>query len=325
MKKLKTEEKTKNLKCAIHNSQCGFSLVELMIALLITALVLGGIYTTFVVQQRSFIAQDQVTETQGSSKIAFDMIINDIRNAGYGYPDDEAPQINGFTGAITLDDAAGPDGSDVMTLVGGFRNIATIGLPTGQTNVEVGQTDASDNPYLDVCYTGTTKFNDTDKKYISIDGVTYAEITSIESGSSANCADTERLILDRTVDKAFPVDRPVYLIEDLTYQLTTADGTNCNNAKAGTVCLQRISSAGSTVTIASDIEDLQFDEIDQNADGNTDRIRVSLLARTAREDPTLEPSTKPYYATGIDLEGNITPDTDRSRRRIWSMEVALKN
>ena len=324
MKKLKTEEKTKNLKRVIRNSQRGFSLVELMIALLITALVLGGIYTTFVVQQRSFIAQDQVSETQGSSKIAFDMIVNDIRNAGYGYPDAEAPQVNGFTGAITLGDALGPNSSDIITLVGGFRDIATIGLPTGQTNVEVGQTDAADDPYLDVCYTGTTKFNDTDKKYISIDGVTYAEITKIESGSSANCANTERLILDRPVDKAFPVDRPVYLIEDVTYRLTTADGmTNCSNAKAGDICLQRVSTA--TVTIASDIEDLQFEEIDQNADGNTDRVRVSLLARTAREDPTLEPGTKPYYATGIDLEGNITPDTDRRRRRIWSMEVALKN
>ncbi|NOY38704.1 MAG: prepilin-type N-terminal cleavage/methylation domain-containing protein [Nitrospirae bacterium] len=312
MKKLKKEEKTKNLKSAIHNSQCGFSLVELMIAIMITVLVMAGVYTTFVVQQRSFIAQDQVTETQGSSKIAFDMIITDIRNAGYGYPDDEAPQINGFTGAITLNDAAGPNSSDIITLVGGFRDIATIGLPVGETNVEVGQTDASGSPYLDICYTGTANFNDTDKKYISIDGVTYAEITSIESNSSANCADTERLILDRSVDKAFPVDRPVYLIEDVTYQLSGTD-------------LQRVSSAGSTHTIASNIEDLQFEEIDQNADGNTDRIRVSLLARTAREDPTLEPSTKPYYATGIDLEGNITPDTDRSRRRIWSMEVALKN
>ncbi|MEC4686515.1 MAG: prepilin-type N-terminal cleavage/methylation domain-containing protein [Nitrospirota bacterium] len=326
MKKLKTEDRTKNFRFAIRNSQHGFSLVELMIALLITALVLGGIYTAFVVQQRSFIAQDQVTETQGSSKIAFDMIVNDIRNAGYGYPAAEAPQVNGYTSAITLGDALGPNGSDIITLVGGFRDIATIGLPAGQTNVEVGQTDAADNPYLDVCYTGTTKFNDTDKKYISIDGVTYAEITSIESGSSANCADTERLILDRPVDKAFPVDRPVYLVEDVTYRLTTADGmTNCNNAKAGDICLQRVITASGTVTIASDIEDLQFEEIDQNADGNTDRVRVSLLARTAREDPTLEPSTKPYYATGIDLEGNITPDTDRSRRRIWSMEVALKN
>ncbi|VAX29907.1 hypothetical protein MNBD_NITROSPIRAE03-1600 [hydrothermal vent metagenome] len=327
MKRQKTEDRTKSLKLAIRNSQRGFSLVELMIALLITALVMGGIYTTFVVQQRSFTSQDQVAETQGSSKIAFDMIVNDIRNAGYGYPEDEAPQINGFTGAVTINDPSlsppGPNGSDFLTLIGGFRDIATVGGV--QNTVETGQTDTSGSPYLDVCYTGTARFNDTNRKYISIDGVTYAEITNVGSDSIANCADTERLTLDRPVDKAFPVGRPVYLIEDVTYRLVTADGTNCNNAKAGTTCLQRVSGAGTTVTIASDIEDLQFEAIDQNADGNTDHIRASLLARTKYEDPTLNPSTKPYFATGIDLEGNTTSVNDKYRRRIWSMEVALKN
>ncbi len=320
MKRRKTEERTKNLKLTIRNSQRGFSLVELMIALMITVLVIAGVYTTFVVQQRSFTSQDQVAETQGSSKIAFNMLVNDIRNAGYGYPEDESPLINGFKGVVTLNDGTGPNGSDTITLIGGFRDIATVGVLPGQDTVETGQT------YLDVCYTGTTKFNDTNKKYISIDGVTYAEITNVGSGSLSSCAaDTERLTLDRPVDKAFPVGRPVYLIEDVTYRLVTADGTNCNNAKTGTTCLQRVSGAGNTVTIASDIEDLQFEAIDQNADGNTDHIRASLLARTKYEDPTLNPSTKPYFATGIDLEGNTTSVNDKYRRRIWSMEVALKN
>ncbi len=317
MKKEKRENRTEKLNPEICNSQHGFSLIELMIAILITALVMAGVYTTFVVQQRSFIAQDQVTETQGSSKIAFDMLVTDIRNAGYGYPEDEAPQINGFTGTVIPTDG-GTNGPDTITLVGGFRDIATIGLPADQSNVEVGQKDASDNPYLDVCYTGTTRFNDTNKKYLSIDGVTYAEITNIESGSSATCTDTERLILDRPVDKAFPANRPVYLIENVTYQLNGTD-------------LERISSASGTVKVAENIEDLEFVQIDQDADGNTDRIRVSLLARTAREDPTFDPSTNPYYPV-ITLEDYsivIDPDNPatypKNRRRIWSMEVALKN
>jgi len=328
MKKMNIDNTARMMKrgCrSVMDHEGGFSLVELMIAILITVLIMAGVYTTFVVQQRSFTSQDQVAETQGSSKIAFDMLVNDIRNTGYGYPDDEAPQINGLSGALTINDAVGPNGSDTITLIGGFRAIATIGLPPGQETVEVGQLDGSGSPYLDVCYTGTTKFNDSNRRYLSIDGVTYAEVINISAGSIANCADTERLTLDRPVDKAFPGGRPVYLIEDVTYQLAVADGTNCNNAEAGTICLQRVSGASGTVTIASNIDDLQFEEIDQDADGNTDRIRANLLARTKWEDPTLEPSTKPYYDTGINLEGNITPDTDKSRRRIWSMEVALKN
>ncbi len=76
-------------------SEKGFTLVELLIAITITAFALAGVYTTFVVQQRSFTTQDKVSEVNLTSKIAFDMIINDIRTAGFGYPDDES--INGQT------------------------------------------------------------------------------------------------------------------------------------------------------------------------------------------------------------------------------------
>ena len=63
---------------------------------------MAAVYTTFIVQQRSFTTQDQVAETEVSSKIAFDMLVNDIRTAGFGYPDDENPLVNGFTGAINI-------------------------------------------------------------------------------------------------------------------------------------------------------------------------------------------------------------------------------
>ena len=42
----------------------GFTLVELMIAITITVLAMAAVYTTFIVQQRSFTTQDQVAETE---------------------------------------------------------------------------------------------------------------------------------------------------------------------------------------------------------------------------------------------------------------------
>ncbi len=306
----------------------GFSLVELMIAILITVLVMAGVYTTFVVQQRSFTVQDQVAETQGASKIAFDMIVKDIRTAGFGYPDDQAPSINGVQGSIGISDGTGPNGSDRITLVGGFRNMGTVGLPAariaaGQTTLQVG------DDTITLCYSNdSTTFDTTELRYLSIDGVFYAEVTNTAAGT-ADCdldgtdetANVATITMDRGIDKPFPVGRPVYLIEDVVYGIDLDGASPAALQREG-----RVGAPQNIVTIAENVDDLQFVEIDQDADGITDRIRVSLLARTRGEDPTLEPSTKPYYdVVGIDLEGNITPVNDQYRRRIWSMEVGLRN
>ena len=318
----------------------GFTLMELIIAIFITALAIAGAYAAFIAQQRSFTVQDQVAETDVTSKIAFDMMVNDIRLAGFGYPEDE-PSINGYTGKVTISDGAGPNNSDIITLIGGFRHIANLGLTasqraSGQTALTTGTNT------IIVCYTGSTRFNTAQRRYLSIDGVMYAEVTNV-SPYSADCnfngtdesSNVELITLDRVINYPFPVDpgrrvTPVYLVEDITYQLVQATGSNCNNAPAGTLCLERIRGGDSPGTppdtIAQYVEDLQFAGIDQDSDGDIDRVRVSLLARTAREDPDLNPSTKPYYPS-ITLENNpasISVD-DGYRRRIWAMEVGIRN
>src|SRR4030067_3583218 len=75
-----------NRQTAIGNSgSTGFTLVELMIAVTITVLALAAVYATFIVQQRSFTAQDQVAEADVSSMITMNHLVNDIRTAGFGY------------------------------------------------------------------------------------------------------------------------------------------------------------------------------------------------------------------------------------------------
>jgi prepilin-type N-terminal cleavage/methylation domain-containing protein len=316
--------------------QSGFTLIELLIAATIMVLAMAAVYTSFIVQQRSFVAQDEVSEANLTSKIAFNMLVNDIRVAGFGYPSEESPSINGYTSIITL--SAGINNSDNITLVGGFEAIANVALKAaqllaGQTAVTIGQRDGAGNPYLDICYIGSTTFNTTDKRYLSIDGLTYAEVVGIDAAnSSADCdfdgidetSDVARLLLDRDIDKAFPVNStrptPVYLIENVTY------GINLDNNSPGE--LQRQGVIGmpqTTITISENIDDFQAVEIDQDGDGTTDRVRINILARTADEDPNLDPNTKPY-ASGIILEdGNTIGVGDKFRRRIWSMEVALRN
>ncbi len=71
----------------IVNNQKGFTLIEVMISLLISGIVMISIYSVFQSQQDSYVAQDQVAEMQQNIRAGVDMMLREIRMAGYD-PDD---------------------------------------------------------------------------------------------------------------------------------------------------------------------------------------------------------------------------------------------
>ena len=62
--------------------QAGFTLIELMIAIAITAFVLAAIFATYTTQQKSQVVQDQVADMQQNIRAAMVMMARDIREAG---------------------------------------------------------------------------------------------------------------------------------------------------------------------------------------------------------------------------------------------------
>lgn len=61
----------------------GFTLVELMIAMAVGGIVMAAVMTSFLSQHNTYLAQDQVVEMQQNSRVAMDMLVRDIRSAGY--------------------------------------------------------------------------------------------------------------------------------------------------------------------------------------------------------------------------------------------------
>lgn len=61
----------------------GFTLVELMIGMALAGLVMVAIYTSFQMQQDTFIAQDQVVMMQQDLRASMETVAQDIRLAGY--------------------------------------------------------------------------------------------------------------------------------------------------------------------------------------------------------------------------------------------------
>jgi type IV pilus assembly protein PilW len=61
----------------------GITLIELLVGLVLCAIVVAGIYRLFVVQSKAYTVQDQVVEVQQSIRSAMEVLLRDLRMAGY--------------------------------------------------------------------------------------------------------------------------------------------------------------------------------------------------------------------------------------------------
>ncbi len=61
----------------------GFTLVELLVGILLSGIVLAGLYSIFISQQRAFSAQERVAEMNQNIRAAMDLMTREIRLAGY--------------------------------------------------------------------------------------------------------------------------------------------------------------------------------------------------------------------------------------------------
>lgn len=62
--------------------QGGFTLVELMIALTLGLLVVGGVIALFLSNKQTYVTNNALGQVQGSTRVAFELLARDIRQAG---------------------------------------------------------------------------------------------------------------------------------------------------------------------------------------------------------------------------------------------------
>ncbi|MBI3810900.1 MAG: prepilin-type N-terminal cleavage/methylation domain-containing protein [Nitrospirae bacterium] len=94
----------RNLIIKPSQAQRGATLVELLIALLITGLVFAGVYQIYINTVRSTSVQDQVADMQQTSRVVIDQFMREFRMAGYApnNPTGTAPILNFVSNPIDL-------------------------------------------------------------------------------------------------------------------------------------------------------------------------------------------------------------------------------
>lgn len=71
------------LRTASHTPLAGFTIVELLISILLTSIIMGAIYSVYRVQTHTAKVQEMRQEAQEYARSALDMMVREIRNAGY--------------------------------------------------------------------------------------------------------------------------------------------------------------------------------------------------------------------------------------------------
>ena len=66
-----------------YNEMRGFSLAELLVAMVIGLVILGAGYNLIIIQNKTLSSQEQIVEMQQNVRTALDMMTREVRLAGY--------------------------------------------------------------------------------------------------------------------------------------------------------------------------------------------------------------------------------------------------
>ncbi len=239
----------------------GVTLIELLIALVMSSILIAALYRVFISQQKTYTVQEQVVDMQQNVRFAINRMMGEIRMAGFGNVEDVLGLVDGVNG-FTLTITPGPN---TITIVGGFKQIRRdngdpilISSASGNTITLNYATDEFDRPA---------------HRFISIGGV---------ESSTVLQRNVRILTLSSNLKFNHPVDTPIFKIQAITYTTGLSDGKP--------VLQRNENTGGGPQPLADNIENIQLEYLDSQGNptanpANIRMVKVTVNARTDMSDP----------------------------------------
>ena len=254
------------------------TLIELMIALAISAAIVAGIYRTFLTQQHSYEVQEDVMDMQQNVRVALNEMTREIRMAGFGNIQSILPvTINGTTYNNVINPETPSAGA--FTILSGLGGSATLTGFTPPNIIMVSSLFTDTGKLLFEAPPGAKRI------YLSIDGSESFAITGIAGNT---------LTLAQDINTAFKTDGAgnvtvpvsVYAIRAITYLVVP-------DASGAPVLRRNENLGGGNQPLADGIENVVFQFFDRDgaATANPPDIRsvqVTTTALTKNVDPKMK-------------------------------------
>ncbi|MCK5126219.1 MAG: hypothetical protein KAR42_08175 [candidate division Zixibacteria bacterium] len=241
-------------------STAGMTMVELLIALLLTGIISAAMFKIYINQHQAWIQQGNVIEMQQNARAAMDELSRQLRMAGYGIP----PSLQPFQ-------AYNGDPDSIMIQYRGNDNVATLAaasVPSGSidlTGSDLSHYCSSQEMYIFNPVTETGE---------------YFIASSVDSAS-------QKILHSAPLSAAYPAGSQVMEVARILYRLDKSDS-------AHPMLTVRFGN-GSANDYAEDISDLQMNYKLKNGVvvdepvliGDVRQIAITLTARSSTVDPDI--------------------------------------
>ena len=314
--------------------QAGFSVVELMIAMLLSMALAGGIIAVFVNNSYSFKQDENIGRMQDDARHALREIAFDLSMAGH-YADLHIPGSVQFDGGLTIGQDCGPAGEAnwmYRTTEAGTGNSLSLMAIDNATNATASAAHS--------CFIGGELQDGTDVISIKLVAGAEANVLSV-NGAYLRTNGTVGVMFSGAAPTAPPVvvaaPSADWAFRPTIYYIRQFANTPGDNIP--TLCRKALRGAGPSMTtecLATGIEDLQIEygiDLTENGQPNVYltspsltqiqsvvSARIFLIARTTEVDSRYV-NTKTYSISN-------TPDLvpgDSFHRRVFSTSVSIQN
>ncbi|WJW75091.1 PilW family protein [Thiohalobacter sp. IOR34] len=339
--------------------QQGLTLVELMIAMTISLLLLGGVIQIFLSNKQTYRVQEGLSRVQENTRFAFSRISRDIRMVGF----QGCSNLEQITPNII---ASPPITLNLSTIVNGLDNVGsgnafgalagtdTITLRSGSpSTVQLTGNMTADNANIQI---SSNPDNFAAGDYLFITDCAQADLfraTSVSSGSGmVTIAHANNMNTTNRLSKPYQTDAMLMRLNETSYFVRDTGATDqSGNPIYGLYLRSGIGAAATDFLLVDGIQDLQItygvnsdDSDDYSVDSyesaatlntnsavapNTDRLGIAdwsdvVSVRLSILAHTLEdvsPQTQPYSFNGT----TVNNPGDRRLRRSFTTTITLRN
>jgi prepilin-type N-terminal cleavage/methylation domain-containing protein len=334
----------------------GFTMIEMLIAVLVSSVVVAGLYSVFNMQSRQFVYQDLQMEMHQNLRFATDMVTRSVRMAGYG----TGGSVTGYSGSSGDDatlpvvmswDGSGDGSTDGITVVYGDpslrMNSKAVATSCDTESLDFDLTILDQDDKISEYSSGELLLCSDYASLMGIESYLW-EITAVDtSDGTISVTDNSGYSDYESVCQSDENLSPSMLCSKahlITFYIDGDDDGTGPGSSEHPVLMMDLDMGwpeSDDVPLVDNIEDLQVEYcvdttgtgVDCSDDSNwTDSItsaqgddvwmvRLSVISRSSRKDPqNIRASTRPELANH-----SAASSSDRYYRQVLVTEVAVRN